>query len=128
MAIFTKFNQQADLPTNFTNISKSTRINGTIRSQCPIQIDGHHEGIINARKTVSIGRQGDVKGDITATKLIVSGAFKGVADCVNVQICNGGNVRGKIISNHLTIDHDSRFEGESIKKENATKADEVKIA
>jgi cytoskeletal protein CcmA (bactofilin family) len=119
MAIFNKPDQQADIQTNFTAISSSTVIEGTIRSKCTVQIDGKHKGIIEADGTVTVGKDGTVDGDLKANKLTVNGNFQGTADCKNVEILAGGTLRGKVISNNLTIDQNCTFEGESVKKPEA---------
>ena len=116
MAIFNKPDQQATIQTNATVISNSTVVEGTINSKCAIHIDGTHHGIINAEGTVIIGKTGSIDGDLKANKLTVTGLFKGTADCENVEILAGGTLRGKVISNNLTIDQDCTFEGESVKK------------
>jgi cytoskeletal protein CcmA (bactofilin family) len=116
MAIFNKPDQQTNLTTNSTIISTSTKIKGTINSDCTLHIDGEHDGTINAKGTVTIGRSGKIEGDVAADRLTITGLFHGIANCENVEIQAGGILRGKVISNNLTIDKDCSFEGESIKK------------
>jgi cytoskeletal protein CcmA (bactofilin family) len=123
MAIFNKPDQQASIQTSSTIISSSTVVEGTIRSKCAVQIDGKHQGIIEADDTVVVGKTGFIDGDLKANRLTVNGNFKGTADCENVEILAGGALRGKVISNNLTIDHNCTFEGESIKR---TQADTAK--
>ena len=122
MGFFNKPAQQADIQTDTTVISGSTSIEGSIHSKCPLQIDGTHQGTIEAKSTVTIGQQGKVEGELTADTLSVTGAFQGTAECENVQIHAGGTLRGKVISNNLTIDQDCTFEGESVKKSMQKKA------
>jgi len=116
MAIFNKPDQQANIQTNATIISSSTVVEGTINSKCAIHIDGKHQGVINADSTVIIGKSGAINGELKANKLTVTGLFEGTADCENVEILAGGTLRGKVISNNLTIDQSCTFEGESVKK------------
>lgn len=123
MAIFNKPDQQTNIQTNSTNISSSTVVEGTIRSKCTVQIDGKHKGIIEADGIVIVGKTGSIDGDLKADRLTVNGKFKGTADCENVEIRAGGMLRGKVISNNLTIDQNCTFEGESVKK---TQADATK--
>lgn len=119
MAIFNKPDQQTNIQTNSTIISSSTKIEGTITSKCALHIDGTHEGIINANGTVTIGPSGKINGDLAANRLTVTGLFHGTADCENVEILVGGTLKGKVISNNLTIDQKCTFEGESVKKSQA---------
>ncbi len=116
MAIFNKPDQQANIQADTTIISSSTVVEGTISSKCAIHIDGTHQGIIDAKSTVVIGKTGAINGNLRANKLTVTGLFEGTTDCENVEILAGGTLKGKVISNNLTIDQNCTFEGESLKK------------
>jgi len=116
MAIFNKSEQQTDIKTESTIISTNTRVNGTINSDCPLQINGVHEGSIKTRNSVTVGRSGKIEGELSASRLTVTGLFHGTADCDRVEIRAGGTFRGKVITDNLTIDQNCSFEGESVKK------------
>lgn len=122
MGIFNKPDQQTNIQTNSTIISGSTVVEGTIISKCAIHIDGTHRGILDSDNAVVIGQTGSINGDLKADKLTVTGLFEGTADCENVEILAGGTLRGKVISNNLTIDQNCTFEGESAKKQHASAA------
>lgn len=126
MGFFNKPAQQADIKTDATVISGSTSIEGTIQSNCPLQIDGAHNGTIEAKSTVTIGKKGTVEGELSADTLSVTGVFQGTANCENVEIQAGGTLRGKVISNNLTIDQNCTFEGESVNRSAQRKAPEKK--
>ena len=57
----------------------------------------------------------------------VTGLFEGTADCEHVEILAGGTLKGKVISNNLTIDQNCTFEGESVKKAQAGTAKQIPI-
>lgn len=116
MAIFNRPDQQASIKTDTTIISTSTRIKGTVHSKCALHIDGAIDGIVKADGSVTIGQSGKIEGDLNANKLTVTGLFHGTAECEHVDIHAGGVLRGKVISNNLTIDQNCSFEGESVKK------------
>jgi len=120
MAIFNKPDQQKSIKTDTTIISASTRITGTVQSRCALHVDGSIDGIIDAEGAVTIGQSGKIKGDLNADKLTVTGLFHGTADCEHVDIRAGGTLRGKVVSNNLTIDQNCSFEGESVKKSAVT--------
>ena len=130
MAIFNKPDKQTisrsppelEPKPSSTVISSNTKIKGTIISKCTLQIDGSHEGIINAEGTVIIGNSGKIEGDVQAERLTITGHLHGTADCEYVDVRAGGNLRGKVISNNLTIDQNCSFEGESVKRTQADKA------
>ena len=116
MAIFNRPDQQTSIKTDTPIISTRTRIKGTIESRCALHIDGAIDGIVKADGSVTIGQSGKIEGDLSANKLTVTGLFHGTADCEHVDIHEGGTLRGKVISNNLTIDQNCSFEGESVKK------------
>lgn len=129
MAIFNKPDKQTisrstpelEPKPSSTVISSNTKIKGTINTKCTLQIDGSHEGFINAKGTVMIGNSGKIEGDIQAERLTITGYLHGTADCEYVDVRAGGNLRGKVISNNLTIDQNCSFEGESVKRTQAEK-------
>ncbi len=81
-----------------------------------MHLDGAHNGEIESVGHVTIGTSGKVEGEIVANTLAITGSFTGTADCDKVEVLAGGNVKGKIITSNLSIDHDCNFEGESIKR------------
>jgi len=121
MAIFNRPDQQTSITTDTTIISTSTRIEGTVHSKCALHVDGAIDGVIKAEGAVTIGQSGKIEGDLNADKLTVTGLFHGTAECGHVDIRAGGTLRGKVISNNLTIDQNCSFEGESVKKGAANK-------
>ncbi len=83
-------------------------------------------GEIHSGNIVSIGADGIFCGELKAKKLIVSGDFKGDAECDSIELLKGGKINGKIVSEDLMIESGSFFEGESqlkSKKKEETKED-----
>lgn len=76
-------------------------------------MDGEFSGSINSQSIITVGKGGLVEGDVSAKKLIVTGRFKGDADCDEIEILSGGKVVGKIVSKVLVIERGSFFEGDS---------------
>ncbi|MFT5260414.1 MAG: cytoskeletal protein CcmA (bactofilin family) [Saprospiraceae bacterium] len=116
MGLFNKSNQQTDIQTNATIISSGTTVNGDIVTGSTLHIDGTYNGKVRSKSSVTIGKQGSVEGEVNAKSLSITGTFHGNADCDEIEILSGGNVKGKIVTSHLSIDHNCNFEGESIKR------------
>jgi cytoskeletal protein CcmA (bactofilin family) len=71
---------------------------------------------INSTSTIKIGQSGVVNGDLHAKTLILTGKFYGNADCEAIELVSGGEAEGKLTCASLTIDSNSSFQGESIRK------------
>ncbi len=117
MAIFNKSDQQADYSSNITTIAAGSQITGKIDIQCELHVDGHVDAEIVSTGTVKIGRTGVVAGNLAAKNLVITGKFNGEADCDSIEIIAGGEAEGRLKSVTLTIDAESAFQGESIRKQ-----------
>ena len=82
---------------------------------------------INSTGIVKIGETGIVNSDLKARSLVVTGKFFGNADCDTIELLAGGEAEGKLTSRSLTIDANSSFQGESIRKDAAGSPNIVKI-
>jgi len=112
----TKPQKQSDYASNVTTIAAGTNIVGKIDIECNLHIDGEFEGEVNSKSIVKIGKSGLLKSTLKAQKLIVTGRFIGTADCDLIELISGGEAEGKLISAGLTIDSNSSFQGESIRR------------
>ncbi len=115
MGIFGKSNKRT-AQNGATVIAQDTCIIGGISTEGTVHIDGKFEGVILEADVISIGRTGEVIGDIKANNLIVNGLLDGKIDCDEVQILSEGKVIGNMKYNELTIEEDGKFEGQGIRK------------
>lgn len=81
--------------------------------ECDLYVDGHFEGIINSTKTITIGKNGRIEGEIRTRHLIVQGVAEGSLDVDRIEIKESGRISGMIASNELIIEPKAIFEGES---------------
>ncbi len=119
MGIFNKTNKKPTKQTGTTVISSGTTLKGMIDTKGSIFIDGRFEGIIVATEDVTIGKNGEVLGEIRAKVLTVNGMIDGLFDVDQVNILGSGRVIGKIQYDELLIEQNGIFEGEG-KKKNST--------
>jgi len=82
-------------------------------------IDGRFEGIIVASQDVTIGKNGEVLGEIKSKILTVNGTIDGLFDVEQVNILSSGHVIGRMQYDELVIEPNGVFEGEG-KKRNST--------
>ena len=128
MAIFNKSNQQTDYSSNITTIAAGSHVSGRIEIECELHIDGKVDGEIISKGTVRIGKSGSVTSELQAQSLIVAGKFFGNANCESIELVSGGEAEGKLTATSLTIDSDSSFQGESIRKKPGQEKNVVNIA
>ena len=114
MGIFSKTSKQPKQQNGTTVINSGTAFKGMIDTKGSIYIDGKFEGIIVATQDVTIGKNGEVLGEIRS-KILTDGIF----DVEQVNILGFGKVIGKIQYDELLIEQNGIFEGEG-KKRNST--------
>lgn len=85
--------------------------------ECNLYVDGEFEGVIHSSKEVNIGKNGHIKGDVQASRVVVQGYMEGSLNSSRVEIKALGRVNGSIESNELVIEAKAIFEGKSIVKD-----------
>lgn len=128
MAIFNQSNNETNYSSNVTTIAAGSHITGKIDIECELHIDGEVDAEINSTGIVKIGETGIVNSDLKARTLIVTGKFYGNADCETIELVSGGEAEGKLTSKSLTIDANSSFQGESVRKDAASSPNIVSIS
>lgn len=119
MGIFSKASKQPEQQNSTTIINNGTTFKGMIDTKGSIYIDGRFEGIIVASHDVTIGKNGEVLGEIRSKILTVNGMIDGLFDVEQINILGFGKVIGKVQYDELLIEQNGVFEGEG-KKRNST--------
>ncbi len=118
MGIFNTDDKQSAPQTGTTVISDGTFIRGGIETIGDVFCDGKFEGAISAN-SLTIGKSGEIIGNVTVKTLNVSGVVDGIINADDVNILESGRVIGKLQYTHLAIDKNGVFEGEG-KLKNST--------
>ena len=113
MGIFNKADQHPVSTSETTIVASGAKIEGIFNCQTRLHVDGEIIGQVVSQSIVTIGKQGRISGEITASHLIVNGLFEGSADCDNVEVLAGGKFLGKVSYKELVIEAKAIFEGES---------------
>jgi len=80
---------------------------------CDLFVDGIFEGTIESHKSITVGKNGKIKGEVHAHSIVVQGSVEGTLDAERVEIKEAGHVRGSVLSSELVIEAKAIFEGES---------------
>ncbi len=125
MGIFGSNNKQSKSKAGTTVISSGTFIRGGIDTTGSIFIDGKVEGVIVAGESLTIGKTGEVIGEVRAKKLTVSGMLDGLINVDEANILESGRILGKMQYQNLVIEKNGIFEGEG-KMKNSTMSSKYK--
>ncbi|EJA3408955.1 polymer-forming cytoskeletal protein [Campylobacter coli] len=120
MAIFNKSGNGTALSSSSetTVISSGARIEGEFYFASMLHVDGELNGIVHSESIVVIGKNGNLKGELKADKIVVNGYFEGDLEADSLEILAGGVVSGNISIKDLAIENGGRFNGTSkIKQE-----------
>ena len=99
-----------------TLIGRQTEIQGTLRVVQSVRIDGKVVGNIEAPKdqaiTVVIGQEGEIQGDVIASRVIVAGKVSGNIDAFErVELLASALVQGDVKYGSIAVEHGARLLG-----------------
>ncbi|ECZ8611650.1 hypothetical protein AT870_07255, partial [Campylobacter jejuni] len=119
MAIFNKggISPTSSSSSETTVISSGARIEGKFYFASMLHVDGELSGIIHSESIVVIGKNGNLKGELQADKIVVNGCFEGQLEANSLEILAGGVVNGDISTQKISIENGGRFNGTSKIKE-----------
>ena len=94
-------------------IGRSIQINGDLRGNEDLRIEGDVSGTVELRNSaLTIGKEGKVKADVYAKAIAVDGETKGdlyATERVSVHV--NARVQGNIISPRVSIEEGAHFQG-----------------
>jgi cytoskeletal protein CcmA (bactofilin family) len=94
-------------------LNASTSFKGLLKSNRSVGIDGHFEGEIQCEADVVIGRDAEVRANVKAGTVIVSGRIVGNINCATLEIQSAGRVVGNVTAESLLIAMGAVFRGQS---------------
>ena len=100
-----------------TSVGRTASLQGVLKAEGSIRIDGVFEGEIETIANVIIGREAKVLANIKARNVLVAGRVKGnVTAHERLEIVASGGVLGDIDVEHLFIEEGGFFQGQSLMK------------
>jgi cytoskeletal protein CcmA (bactofilin family) len=100
-------------------IGKGTWIQGDMKIQNSIRVDGRILGNIQATDTVVVGKEGEVEGNIQAKHVLLAGRVKGNIHVPGkIALETRAVVLGDIKASRLVIEEGALFNGKCAMKEN----------
>lgn len=93
-------------------IGPGMEIVGDIKCDGTVRVEGRVQGAIRASKSVVVGKDGVVEGDIETQDVIVAGTVAGtVSGASRVELQESCRVEGDIRSRRIKLDEGGRVEG-----------------
>ncbi len=113
MGIFSRNRGAKSRSAAATLIAKGCVVSGKLKLENDIQVDGKVDGQLNVEGTLVISESGYVKGEVIAKRMVVNGVIEGVCHAEHIQVLSKGQVKGKILSQNLSIEPGGKFFGET---------------
>ena len=99
-------------PGKINSIMEGTSIEGEIRSDSNIRIDGRVKGTINVRGRLIVGASGLVEGDVTCQSSDIEGTVNGKINCQDLLSLKAtAKLTGDINTKKLAIEPGAVFTG-----------------
>ena len=97
-------------PSEPSRISAALKVTGQLESDEDIQVDGHVEGDIRARK-VFIGAGATVKGTVSGEDVELSGTVTGKIEATSVVLSKSARMSGDVVHVALQIEKGAYIDG-----------------
>ncbi len=93
-------------------IGAGTVVEGKIRSQGSVRVDGKLIGDVTATESIAVGLSGEIEGNVTAKTVMVGGKIRGAVNAAEKIVFEGKSVvRGDIRATRLIVDEGAVFDG-----------------
>lgn len=93
-------------------IAAGTTVEGKIRTQGSVRVDGKVIGEVTAGEVLAVGQTGEIEGNVTAKNLTVGGKIRGSINVAEKAVLEGkAVVRGDLRAARLVIDEGAIFDG-----------------
>lgn len=99
-------------PGKINSIMEGTSIEGEIRSDSNIRIDGRVKGMVNARGRVIVGNSGVIEGEVVCQSSDIEGTVIGKINCQDLLSLKAtAKIQGDIHTKKLAIEPGAVFTG-----------------
>jgi len=94
-----------------TVLSASTVLEGTLKSEGNIRLDGHFTGKLDIIGNVLVGETAEINANIEARNISIAGIVRGDVTGNKIQLLKTGRIWGNIYSNSLTTEDGAFIDG-----------------
>lgn len=99
-------------PLKLTTIAVGTVLKGNVEVDGSLRVDGTIEGEVTCHKTMVLGPQGLIKGNVNSHSAILQGTLKGDIHIKDELVLKAGcDMQGDIYTGKLEVEPKARFNG-----------------
>ncbi|MFM1846847.1 MAG: hypothetical protein RL417_321 [Pseudomonadota bacterium] len=93
-------------------LGQGSKVTGTLSFTGPVELDGHVEGEINAKETLTVGKSATINARISGTEILVHGTVNGdIIASRRLALRKPARVTGNISAPSLSVEEGVIFEG-----------------
>lgn len=109
-----KSNSSEGVSAELNFIGKGTVIEGNVKTESSLRIDGRIKGSLYCKNTLTVGESGVIEGDVEATNAIIGGRIKGKVIVQEKLVLEAkSSLHGELKAKKLIIDEGALFDGNS---------------
>lgn len=102
-------------------LGAGSKVTGTLSFTGPVELDGHVEGEINAKETLTIGKSATINARISGSEILVHGTVNGdIIASRRLALRKPARVTGNISAPSLSVEEGVIFEGKCAMSSAAT--------
>ncbi len=110
----TKTNISDSNSTELNFLGAGTKVEGTVRTENSVRIDGSLKGKLICKNTLTVGLNGVIEGEVQAKNAIIGGKIEGKIKVDEKLVLEAkSRLVGELKANKLIIDDGAIFEGTS---------------
>jgi cytoskeletal protein CcmA (bactofilin family) len=113
MGLFKDQHDKAVNNTTTTIITQHSKVTGDFLIKGNLHLDGIIDGNIKCDHTITIGKSGDMNGEVSSKSFCLSGKFEGTCHTKHMEILAGGVFKGSLYTVVLVILQGGHFLGNS---------------
>ena len=107
-------NNSSSSSTELNFLGGGTTVDGTIKTNNSVRIDGKLKGKLICKNTLTVGLNGEIDGEVQAKNAIVGGKIKGKVSIEEKLVLESKSVLiGELKASKLIIDEGAVFDGTS---------------
>jgi cytoskeletal protein CcmA (bactofilin family) len=106
------FGKKQQTSSTVTVIAQGSTVEGTMRARGMLQVDGLIDGTLIVEGHVSVGPEGEIRGNVTADNLAIGGRVQGRLEARgHLHVLRTGHVCGEVRYTTLEVDRGGVMDG-----------------
>ncbi|MDB4950872.1 MAG: hypothetical protein JWM27_3521 [Gemmatimonadetes bacterium] len=87
---------------------------GDVTTEGEIRVEGRIQGTLRAGRSVFIGKEGEIVGDVTAETIVIGGRIRGTLTAERLTLQSTCDIEGEIRTHphHLSLEEGAQFNGQ----------------